>query len=117
MIISGIVPLIKENNEIKGYKQTVGQLLNRFECYENKCSAIYTYEVDNQVYNVINQKNSTYFPLKEIVYYNPNNHKESKIKSTDNIWFIMTGTTILFILNITYIIKTKLKKSTIDKTK
>lgn len=114
-ITIGLVSLIKENNKIKSYKQTVGKLLVKYDCFENKCRASYSYKIDGKEYYVLNEKNSQYFSNKEIVYYNPNKPEQSKIKSFDNILYIMIGTTILFVLCLIYIYKNKIKKLSLTK--
>lgn len=114
-ITIGLVSLIKENQEIKPYKQTVGKLLVKYDCLENKCGASYSYKIDGKEYYVLNEKNSLYFSNKEIVYYNPNKPEQSKIKSFDNILYIMIGTTILFVLCLIYIYKNKIKKLSLTK--
>ena len=110
-VFIGTISLIKENNKIKSYKQTVGTILTKFDCLEDECKASYSYEINGETYYVLNKKYSTYFSNKEIVYYNPENPEEAIIKSFNNIFFIMSGSTILFVLCIIYIIKNKIIKS------
>lgn len=83
-ISSSIYSIILENKIKKEYNQTNATLVEYTNCQFDEenieiCSAIYKYEVNDNTYTMLLDLDAVrdVYPDTEIVYYNPNNHRET----------------------------------------
>ena len=101
-----------EKQETKGYKTTIATIKEFTACnYEDTCYAVYEYEVEGIVYQIIPDftMTSNLFNKQETIHYNPKNPTESIIYTNVSA-FIIAGSIIVTCVVIAFIIKSKIVK-------